>query len=113
MNPTSPGPLQVILDANDPNYYVSRSSEILRSLDHTTPKQITIDELRKVVTLLTFAKVKLEQKVSDGQANKQRQKKLAKSFPIPGNGVNLVGKQDTAEKLAKTDAERPESIQPK
>lgn len=60
-NPNDPGPLKVILEANNPTYYLQRAQEILREVQ--TPgasaslKKLRSEKLKLAITLLAAVRV--------------------------------------------------------
>lgn len=60
--PAKPGPMKIIADVGDPQYYIQRSAEILE-LQIQSPEKDT-EELRKAIGLLALAVAETEINVS-------------------------------------------------
>lgn len=58
-----PGPIQIILDQGDINYFVNRSVEMLRG-------EYDVDTLTNVITLLAIAKLRLLTRIEESQNGK-------------------------------------------
>jgi len=57
--PAKPGPMKIIADVGDPQYYIMRASEILETQIQGKHTKDT-DELRKAIGLLALAVAEIE-----------------------------------------------------